>query len=185
MREPSVLSRQLRRKYGATIELPMARVGTRTGSHIGLIVLALFLLGTVFLWRISEDREFISQFIGSKSFVGMTITIHNTRIVVDLADTPSKRIQGLSGRETLSYGAGLLMKFDEDGYPGIWMKDMNFPIDIVWIDKDWIVRDVTPSVGPETYPQAFYPKEPIRYILEVPAGFADIHNIQIGNTVEH
>lgn len=159
--------------------------GIRAGSPMGLVVLALFFLVAIFLWRIADDREFISQFINSKSFVGTTLTIHNTKIAVDVADTTAKRTQGLSGRKTFSFGTGLLMKFDEDGYPGIWMKDMNFPIDIVWIDKDWIVRDVTPSVGPETYPQAFYPKEPIRYILEVPAGFADIHNIQVGNTVEH
>lgn len=159
--------------------------GTRAGATMGLVILALLFLVAIFLWRLTEDPEFISQFINSKSLVGTTVTIHNTKISVDVADTPAKRTQGLSGRESLSYGSGLLMKFDEDGSPGVWMKDMNFPIDIVWIDKDWIVRDVTPSVGPETYPQAFYPKEPIRYILEVPAGFADIRNITIGSRVEH
>lgn len=161
------------------------RGGSRPGTSTLLVVLAVFFLVAIFLWRITDDPEFISQFINSKSHVGATLTIHNTKISVDVADTEAKRTKGLSGRDTLSYGAGLLMKFDEDGSPGIWMKDMNFPIDIIWIDKDWVVRDVTPSVGPETYPQAFYPKEPIRYILEVPAGFADIRNITIGSTVEH
>lgn len=161
------------------------RGGTKAVASAGLVILALFFITAIFLWRVSEDPEFISQFITSKSFVGTTVTIHNSKIAVDVADTEAKRTQGLSGRESLSYGAGLLMKFDEDGYPGVWMKDMNFPIDIIWIDKDWIVRDVTPSVGPETYPQAFYPKEQIRYILEVPAGFADIRNITIGSPVEH
>lgn len=160
------------------------RAGTRAGSKIALVALALFFLVAIFLWRISDDPEFISQFMSSKSFVGTTLTIHNTRISVDVADTTAKRTQGLSGVKALPYGRGLLMVFTEDVSPGIWMKDMNFPIDIVWIDKDWVVREVTPSIGPETYPQAFYPKQPIRYILEVPAGFTDIHNIAPGNIVE-
>lgn len=157
----------------------------RAGNKIALLLLALLFLAAIFVWRLSEDPQFISQFIGSANLVGTTITIHSSRISVSVADTEAERVQGLSGVKSLPDGTGLLMKFDTDGSPGIWMKDMLFPIDIVWIDSNWKVLQVTPSVSPNSYPKVFYPDSNIRYVLELPAGYSDIHNIEAGNTVEH
>jgi uncharacterized membrane protein (UPF0127 family) len=68
---------------------------------------------------------------------------------------------------------GLLFVFDEPGLHGIWMKDMRFPIDILWLDDAFQVVDVRKNVAPDSYPTVFKPTKPARYVLEVTAGFAD------------
>ncbi|HUC96575.1 MAG TPA: DUF192 domain-containing protein, partial [Candidatus Saccharimonadales bacterium] len=55
---------------------------------------------------------------------------------IDIASTQGSREKGLSGRSDLPVDQALLMVFPNEGEWGIWMKDMNFPIDIVWLNKD-------------------------------------------------
>lgn len=109
------------------------------------------------------------------------VAIGDIKIQVDVAATPEKRTQGLSGRQSLGEGEGLLFIFEGEGNWGFWMKDMLFPIDIIWAATDGTIITVTSDVAPETYPQAFYPTVPrARYVLEVPAGFSEAHGIVEG-----
>lgn len=91
---------------------------------------------------------------------------------VEIAKTPGQLTKGLSGRPSLSPGSGLLMVFGSDGYHGIWMKDMNFPIDIIWLNADMSVVKVENNAQPADYPRVYAPNVPSRYVLEVPAGAA-------------
>lgn len=107
---------------------------------------------------------------------------------IEVADTAETRERGLSGRADLAEGEGLLFVFDTDGYYGFWMKDMNFPIDIAWLDSDKKIIYIEKNISPETYPKVFYAqkdKSPILslYVLELPAGFLVRNNIQIGDSV--
>ena len=109
-----------------------------------------------------------------------TVKIGNTTVAVAVASTTASREQGLSGSVSLPEGRGMLFVFPQDGAWGFWMKDMNFPIDIIWIDAAGKVITIAASLSPATYPQVFYPAAPSRYVLEVPAGFASRHGIDIG-----
>src|SRR3989338_5042145 len=64
------------------------------------------------------------------------IRISNVKIKAELADTPEKRALGLSGRETLGNDEGMLFVFDEPNTRQFWMKNMNFALDIIWIDEN-------------------------------------------------
>ncbi len=112
------------------------------------------------------------------------ITIGGVSVSVEVADTASLREQGLSGRSDLPKGQGMLFVFDTDGAWGIWMKDMQFPIDIVWADASGTVITVAANVAPETYPEVFNPSAPARYVLELPAGFAAAHGIVEGTVIK-
>lgn len=100
------------------------------------------------------------------------ITIGSTQVSVDVADTPLLREQGLSGRAHFAKGQGMLFIFETDDVWGIWMKNMLFPIDIVWMDAAGVVVSVAPNVSPDTFPKSFRPTSPARYVLELPAGYA-------------
>jgi uncharacterized protein len=110
-----------------------------------------------------------------------TVTIGSTRINVSVADTAEERTQGLSGRENLPENEGLLFIFEKSDRSGFWMKDMNFAIDIIWIDEQFSIIDIKENATPESYPEIFYPKQSARYVLEVPSGTVQSHNIKIGD----
>lgn len=109
------------------------------------------------------------------------IDIGNSRIKALVANTPDLREKGLSGREGLPEGEGMLFVFETPGKYGFWMKDMKFPIDIIWISGDRAVG-IEKSLSPDSYPQIFYPGEDVNFVLEVPAGFSERHNINISDS---
>ncbi len=111
------------------------------------------------------------------------VRIGTTTIAVERAVTPAQQEAGLSGRTALAQGRGMLFVFNDDSMRGIWMKDMKFPIDIVFISQTGEVVSVAPDVSPDTYPKMFYPPRPVRYVLELPAGFAAAHAIAEGAKV--
>lgn len=108
------------------------------------------------------------------------LSLGSASIHVELATTTAARARGLSGRAALAAGQGLLFVFSRDGQYSFWMKDMNFPIDIIWIAADGRVVEVASRVLPETYPRAFTSREPARFVLEVPSGFAAAKGIVPG-----
>jgi len=112
-----------------------------------------------------------------------TMRVGGVQLTVDIAATPAERQQGLSGRDSLGAGRGMLFVFDDSGPWGFWMKDMRFSIDIIWVDADGRVVTVAPSVSPQSYPSVYTPTSPARYVLEVPAGFAKQNTIVAGANI--
>jgi uncharacterized protein len=111
------------------------------------------------------------------------IFIGGIQVPIEVADTDAERSQGLSGRESLKEGSGLLFIFDMSGTYGFWMRDMRFPIDIVWINENWEVIGVERSVSPDTFPRTFYPPSPAKYVLELNSGEAAKLGIDAGSLV--
>ncbi len=105
-------------------------------------------------------------------------------IQIEIADTNTERTQGLSDRASLPQDTGLLFIFPSPTTPGFWMKDMRFSIDIIWLDENWKIIGIEKNLAPESYPKLFYPPSPIKYVLEVNAGFSDKNNLKVGETAK-
>jgi len=114
-----------------------------------------------------------------------SVSIRGTRIQVDVATTTLAVRKGLSGRTRLEEDEGMLFIFSVPDIYRFWMPDMNFPIDIIWI-HDGVVADISRNVSNEFDPAApvFYsPRTKSEQVLEVNAGFAAKHGIEIGDPV--
>ncbi len=112
------------------------------------------------------------------------VKISSKIITAEIADTDELRVLGLSGRESLPEDRGMLFIFDQPGVYGIWMKDMNFPIDIVFIDENKQIISTENNVSPDTFPDIFRPASPAKYVLEIPAGFVLKNNVKIEDFVD-
>ena len=118
-----------------------------------------------------------------------TVTIGGVSFTVDVADTPEKRFQGLSGRPVLEEGTGLLFIFSEERKHTFWMKDMRFPLDMVWISASCTVADITTDV-PQPPPDSadsvlptYSPSAPATYNLEINAGLAAASGLKTSDPV--
>lgn len=103
---------------------------------------------------------------------------------LEVADTDAKRIAGLSGRANIGEHDGMLFIFPTSARHGIWMKDMHFAIDILWLNGDFRVVHTAARVGPETYPTVFRPARPARFVIELPAGTIDELRIERGDILD-
>ncbi len=97
------------------------------------------------------------------------------------------KTKGLMFRPSLGKGKGLLMEFENEGKPGIWMLFMRFPIDIIFLDRAFRVvgiRENVPPVGwrPSSW-KVYYPDRPARYVLEVRAGTAGRIGAGLGSSL--
>lgn len=115
----------------------------------------------------------------------MRIIVAGTEFLVEVANTAYTRMQGLSGREALAEGRGMLFLFETPQVPGFWMKDMKFSIDIVWI-RDGRVVGVEANVLPDDSPSRtiYYPPSPVDSVLEIPAGSAARAGITRGSMIQ-
>ncbi len=112
------------------------------------------------------------------------VKIAGQSIKVDLALTPAGQEQGLSGRAGLKNNEGMLFVFKNPGIYSFWMKDMSFPVDIVWISQDLKVVYIKKDARPESYPNSYGPSFTTKYVLEVVSGFSDRNNLKEGDRVE-
>ena len=107
-------------------------------------------------------------------------------IEVEVANTKASRELGLSGRHSMHDNEGMLFVFDTPGRYGFWMKDMEFPLDIVWINENGIVVEVERNIPPESYKEkkTFINQSDASYVLEINAGLAEKFGLYIGSKVK-
>ena len=114
-----------------------------------------------------------------------TVVIGRIHIPVEIAQGLLAVQKGLSGRPTLDAESGMIFLFPAPARHKFWMPDMHFPIDIIWINEGKVI-DISHNVS-NTFnilkPKFYSPKEPVQYVLEVNAGFAEKKGIAIGDAV--
>ncbi len=117
----------------------------------------------------------------------VTVGDGTATVRVMVARTADQLERGLSGTKELPEGEGMLFLFGTPGIHKFWMKDMNYPLDILWMADGTLVdisTDVPVPVPGETLP-LYAPKVPIDAVLEVPAGFAAAHGLKLGIPVNY
>ena len=148
-----------------------------------LFVLLVIIIAPLFVYYLYTEERGVPFLSGVVTSEMPTVRIGNVPVRVAVADTEDERAIGLSGRETLAATEGMLFVFEESAYHAIWMKDMRFPIDVIWIDERLRVVDITRDLQPDSYPRQFEPSVPARFAIEVSANYAEAFGIRVGDLV--
>lgn len=112
------------------------------------------------------------------------IRIKDFTVKASIADSWPERILGLSNTPFLPEDTVKFFAFDSDGYHSIWMKDMNYAIDIIWTDENGSIVYIVSDATPESYPDTFTPDQPARFVIETVSGFVKKQQIAVGDKVE-
>lgn len=147
----------------------------KTSKHVK-IVFIVFISALVFLqlWKFHWSS--------------LDIELKNQSLHVLHAKTIYQQYRGLGKRESLGRYDGMVFVFDVYAKHGIVMRDMMFPIDIVWL-RDAKVVDIAPRVQlepgtPEQYLRRYYPRVEADIVLELPAGWAEEHDLKLGDEMK-
>jgi uncharacterized membrane protein (UPF0127 family) len=129
-------------------------------------------------------------FFGMKpkmDYAQATVTLGGKEFRADIADTIATQALGLSGRAGLREDEGMLFVFGTAGARSFWMKDMNFPIDIIWVKGSRVVgfaERAEPEPGKNLFQLTLHRSpEPVDKVFEVSAGTVARLGIQNGDTV--
>lgn len=146
-------------------------------KKIFFIIIAIIVLSAIFIlfsFSAAKQEEPIN-----------TVRINDKEIKVDLAKTSLEQYTGLSGRGNLCPDCGMLFIFGDKEEKTFVMRNMMFPLDIIWINDEEIVK-IDKNLQPEKFLNLteYKNEEPVNYVLEVNAGFCQENNIKEGSIVE-
>ncbi len=139
---------------------------------------------------------FVGAFVVCFVFLAVWNSLAPGTEVIMLADEPlevyvAKTLKdtytGLGGRDDLDGKDGMLFLFDFPGKHGIVMRDMRFPLDIIWLHEGRVV-DMAPAIPiepgvPEYALTSYSPRVDATMVLELPAGWAAAHDLRVGDTL--
>lgn len=117
-----------------------------------------------------------SLLFSARSDRGLRVVFDDDKAVfwAEVVRDDAARQRGLSGRTALAADQAMLFVFPAGEANCFWMKDMNFSIDMIWLDITKQVTHIAHNVSPDTYPQSFCPKKASTYVLEVPVALARV-----------
>lgn len=101
---------------------------------------------------------------------------------LEIADTEELRKKGLSNRDELCPDCGMIFFFEKEGNYFFWMKDMRFPIDILWL-KDGEVVDINQNVNHKSK-SVYSTREKADKVLELNANEVERCEIKIGDKLK-
>ncbi len=146
-------------------------------KHIFYIITILFVVG-LFIFSFSNMDY-------KKNRLDMVIfTINGKSISTYIADDKLNREKGLSILDHIGDNEAMLFLFDKSGYYNFWMKDMKFPIDIVWLDKEKRIIYIKKNARPKDYPSSYGPNIKSLYVLEFKNGFTDDNHLFVGDKLD-
>jgi uncharacterized membrane protein (UPF0127 family) len=87
-------------------------------------------------------------------------------VYLERAVTSAQQQKGLSGRSGMPVRAGMIFVFDKPDYQCMWMKDMRFDLDMLWLNNSGRVIKIVRGVSPATYPETFCGRG-ARYVIEL------------------
>lgn len=124
---------------------------------------------------------FFQSLLQSHSTLSLRLPHETISLIV--ADTPMLRESGLSGVKYMPENTAMLFIFDKPDKYEFWMKEMKFPLDMIWLDKEYKIVHIETDLSPSTYPKTFAPTLPSLYVIEANAGLVTKNNLKIGDNL--
>lgn len=107
--------------------------------------------------------------------------INGTKLQLEVVKTDKDKEIGLSKYKSLPEDKGMLFLFNKEGFYGFWMKEMKFPIDIIFIKEDKIVTIYKST--PINNLTIYSPTQASDKVLEVNAGLSKKDGFKVGDLV--
>lgn len=150
---------------------------------IGLFILLLVIaVGGKFVLDSYQGKGVSIPFVSTSS----TANINNQTFKLYLTKEEKEKQIGLSGRNNMPQDYGMLFEFTNADYHAFWMRNMKFPIDIIFIRDNKIItvfHNVPPPKSEDENLVLYQPDEPSNKVLEINAGLAKKYNIKRGDTI--
>lgn len=151
------------------------------------IILALLLLLLTIAIGVARSQDVAKNVFNFPFMQNPTATINKHAFSLIVVKEAKDVEIGLSNKTSLPQDQAMLFVFKkEDIYP-FWMRDMKFPLDIIFIKDDKIVtisQNAQPPTSPSDNVPVYKPMSPVNKVLEINAGLSKKYDIKEGNVVQ-
>lgn len=169
---------------GLVVALAVAVLALQTGLWVDIVGVGEYDRGTVTVTDSDNttpctappNRTAVTACDGSRTLGTVDVRIANTR---------SQRYTGLSDTESLGPNEGMLFVHDREDTQTYVMRDMDFALDIIYIDANRTITTIHHAPPPpegESYSERYSGRA--KYVLEVNRGWTNRTGVGVGDTVE-
>lgn len=113
----------------------------------------------------------------------VTLRLANKDLKITLADSDELRVKGLSDSLSIADDEAMFFSFEKPDKYSFWMKDMNYSIDMIWVDIHGKVIYIVSDAKPESFPKIFRPSEDAIAVIEVKSGLANRIGLKVGQYI--
>ncbi|MFO7639107.1 MAG: DUF192 domain-containing protein [bacterium] len=113
---------------------------------------------------------------------GVSLTIRDRRLDVEVVREPEERALGLMFRASLAPDSGMLFVFDSLEHLGFWMKNTWIPLDIAFADDAGVIVDIQ-RMAPHDTTTGYHSARPARYAVEANLGWFAAAGARVGDTI--
>jgi uncharacterized protein len=135
----------------------------------------------------ARAQEPVIPYVAPRPASTLVMLPDGSTVHVELATTEKERQYGLMGRTTLPEGRGMLFVQEETALQPFWMYHCKIGLDIVWMDADHRIVEMSPNTPPCTGKaitcRNYGGQEPSKYVLELPVGDIAKHKLAVGETI--
>jgi len=152
----------------------MRRYGALAAGLAAAVFISVFLFSST-----------VGALAGKAGKTGMIRFENGKSVSAEIASSDEEKALGLMYRENLEESSGMLFTFSYDSKLSFWMKNMNFAIDMIWVDSNFRIVDITHNVQPcmEEKCATYSPSANAKFVIEVSSGFAEQNGIKAGQRV--
>lgn len=161
-------------------------------SYIEYLNLKFFLIALILIGLVTIGAQTYFQYTGYEEDDRVDVNLLSDGEVVDTinartATTPMERYTGLSNTGSLSDGYGMIFIFDKQDDRTFVMRDMDFGLDIIFIDSNCSVNSIRHAREPISGQSGTEPVHQYnassKYVLEVPYKYTE-NKISEGDSVD-
>jgi uncharacterized protein len=139
------------------------------------------------LAAVAQAQEPVIPYAAPRPANTLVMLPDGSTVHVELATTEKERQYGLMGRTSLAEGRGMLFVLDEVADHPFWMYHCKMGLDIVWMDADRRIVEMSPNTPPctgkSTTCSNYGGTQPSKYVIELPVGDIVKHKLAVGQTV--
>ena len=117
----------------------------------------------------------------AEEWARMTLSIKDSKLKVEIADSPLKRAAGLMYRDSLPQDGGMLFVFLAPEQVSFWMKDTKLPLSIAFVDANGVIKEIVDLKPNDLTPATS--KDKVIYALETNQGWFKEHKIKAGDII--
>ncbi|RRQ49201.1 DUF192 domain-containing protein [Maribacter algicola] len=101
---------------------------------------------------------------------------------IEIAETDYETQTGLMYRKSMETSQGMLFIFPDVAMHSFYMKNTEFPLDIIFIGENLKIASIQKNAQP--YNEiGLSSKVPVKYVLEVNGGLSDAWSLEIGDRI--
>ena len=123
-----------------------------------------------------------------EQFYTRVVTLPNgQRIRAEVLTDPADMQRGMMFRDSLAPDRGMLFVHAGPGYYTYWMHQVRIPLDIIWLDTEHRIVEISADTPPCRTEASECPQyggnQPAQFVLELAGGAANRHGLKLGDLV--